>query len=122
MAISALTSGQKWPYLLIALAVFMLAFAGSHYSHSPGHQHIHADDKHATGKAPSAPEHQHIQLSGDNQLGVDSLLHCGADILGDGGLKSMNASNRRKPKYARCHNVLVAHLSTQDPPPPRFTF
>jgi hypothetical protein len=101
--------------VLISLAVLMLGFAGSLYSHSPGHHHIHTTDK-----APPANEHEHIQLSGDNELGIDSLLHCGADILGDTGLKGTPDSTNRSPKYDRLLRTLNAYIATRDPPPPRF--
>ena len=115
MGLSTLTCGKKWPYVLISLAVFMLGFAGSLYSHSPGHDHIHTTDK-----APSANEHEHIQLSGDIELVVDSLLHCGADILSDSGLKAAIESTPCKAKYDRHLNTLTAYIATKDPPPPRF--
>ncbi|MCP4185286.1 MAG: hypothetical protein GY761_18580 [Hyphomicrobiales bacterium] len=78
MGLSTLTIGQKLPCLLISLAVLMLGFAGSLYSHSPGHHHVDTTDT-----ATPAKKHEHIQLSGNTELSVDSLLHCGADILGN---------------------------------------
>ncbi len=115
MGLSTLTIGQKLPCLLISLAVLMLGFAGSLYSHSPGHQHVHATDK-----APSEGQHEHIQLSGNNELGVDSLLHCGADILGDGDLTGTPDSNNRNRKYDSLLKGLNSYIATKAPPPPRF--
>lgn len=100
----------------MVLAVIMLVFSGSLYSHSPGHQHIHATDH-----GQSAPEHRHLQLSDAYQRGIDSMLHCGADILGDGGSKEILDSNWRNLKYDTPFHILNAYHSWQDPPPPRFT-